>query len=661
MKKTTFITLAAIAAAFSFSSCQKNEVPSPREEKGGNFTIFADITKTSIEGLQTKWADGDAINVFHIANDDWASKNWDAFTSDGQFTLSDVESGAFSGTVSQKLSGAYRWYALYKYNSNLSTPDNTTCFFNIGCKNSYSTPQVQAGNNSTAHLCGEYFPLYAQSAQAWESGDVSLQFKPALSIVKFHVVNKTSKPVTVTGLSIEAEEEIIGSFFINFAETLPTFTVSDSRYVSKKATLSVSGATALAQNESADFYIAIKPFSNAAGKTLKFTVNGYEKTTTAAYDFEGGKVKTVTFNFDREEKDYSGKYVAMVLQSSKYYALSSEANGERLWARVLSDYEGGESYTTTDAKLVWNVSKEDGGYVFENGGKYLYWTSDNYASVSTKKLYLTLEENASTGTFSVSAVSDPRRKLAKNTSNDYFAFYGGTQEKDILLVPGTLDTTPVIEPIENPSSVSADATTGFSVPYSVLNPVDGRTATASSSENWISNIDCSTFGTIVFDIAANPNPTERSSTITVSYAGAKESRTFTLTQEGKSTGDKKTYTLTILPEDFTSKSYADNDKKHDKDAVAGDGTTLTVTYTSYQVMLSNSLIQFRKNDGYIYNQTALGTIKSVTVNSTAGTFTTYYGTSPQPKSGTTVGNGYFNICVGGATGKAKSIVIVFEK
>ncbi|MDD6394117.1 MAG: Ig-like domain-containing protein, partial [Prevotella sp.] len=72
-------------------------------------------------------------------------------------------------------------------------------------------------------------------------------------------------------------------------------------------------------------------------------------------------------------------------------------------------------------------------------------------------------------------------------------------------------------------------------------------------------------------------------------------------------------------------------------------------------------MQWQKSKGYIYNTTDLGTIKSVTVNSSAGTFTTYYGTSSNPSSGTTVGGGYFNVKVGSATGKTSSVVVTFEK
>ena len=122
-----------------------------------------------------------------------------------------------------------------------------------------------------------------------------------------------------------------------------------------------------------------------------------------------------------------------------------------------------------------------------------------------------------------------------------------------------------------------------------------------------------------------------------------------------------TYTLTISANDFNTTSYAANNGEHTTSAIddANESNLMDITWTSNQVMKQSNDMQWQKNTGYIYNNTNLGTINSVTVNSTAGTFTTYYGTSEHPTSGTTVGNGFFTTQVGNATGKTTSLVINF--
>ena len=126
-------------------------------------------------------------------------------------------------------------------------------------------------------------------------------------------------------------------------------------------------------------------------------------------------------------------------------------------------------------------------------------------------------------------------------------------------------------------------------------------------------------------------------------------------------GADYTYSFTISSSDFNTTSYSANNKEKTSTATCTTDPkkTMSVRWTSYQVMKSNSKMQWQKNNGYIYNKTDLGTIKSITVTSSAGKFTTYYGTEEHPTSGTTVGNGFFTVKVGSATGTTSQIVINF--
>ena len=122
-----------------------------------------------------------------------------------------------------------------------------------------------------------------------------------------------------------------------------------------------------------------------------------------------------------------------------------------------------------------------------------------------------------------------------------------------------------------------------------------------------------------------------------------------------------TYKLTITPDDFNSKSYASNNNEKTSTAVCTTDASKTfeVKWKSNQVMLQSGVMQWQKNTGYIYNSTDLGTIASVTVTSSSGTFTTYYGTEAQPSSSTTVGGGFFQINVGSETGKSSKVEVIF--
>lgn len=135
---------------------------------------------------------------------------------------------------------------------------------------------------------------------------------------------------------------------------------------------------------------------------------------------------------------------------------------------------------------------------------------------------------------------------------------------------------------------------------------------------------------------------------------------YTLTITDPNSGVKQ-YTLTIDASDFNTTSYVANNNEKTSNAVASDNSTYEVKWSSNQVMKNGTNMQWQKSNGYIYNSTDLGTIKSVTVTKSAGTFTTYYGSTEHPTSGTTVGDGYFTVKVGSATGTTSKVVVVFEK
>lgn len=127
--------------------------------------------------------------------------------------------------------------------------------------------------------------------------------------------------------------------------------------------------------------------------------------------------------------------------------------------------------------------------------------------------------------------------------------------------------------------------------------------------------------------------------------------------------DDVTYKFTITEADFNATSYAANNNEKTSTAVCtSDNTkTMSVKWTSNQVYQNSGVMQWQKNTAYIYNSTNLGTISSVVVTSTAGTFTTYYGVSEQPSSGTSTGSGkgFFKTSCGNATGKTSKIEITF--
>ncbi len=303
MKRSFYALGLMLAATFTLTNCAK-EIDSPVQEPesaGIPFEIMASAvdTKTTNDGLSTVWAEGDAMNVFH------AETGAATYVNNGQFTYGVTENGNFAGTLAAELTAeAYDWYAFYPYSSYIKTPANTSSgYMPVGSK--FNAVQTQTGNDSMAHIAGENYPMWGIAENVAVGETPTIIMTHLTSLIAVEVINEipTGDDLTVESVSFTAPEgvDIVGTYYIDFSTSTPGFTGSGDNYVSSTAKLSVEEGTPIAVDESAKFYIAVKPFTAEAGATLELNVNGYSKTLTLQNDavFTPGKIKNVSFAYDQ--------------------------------------------------------------------------------------------------------------------------------------------------------------------------------------------------------------------------------------------------------------------------------------------------------------------------------------------------------------------------
>lgn len=293
-----------LAATLTLTNCAKEMPQGPVEETAGiPFEIVASTvdTKTANDGMSTKWVAEDQINLFHAVCDGTT------YTDDGAFTVANIETGNFTGTISEELDPQeeYDWYAFYPYSSFIKTPANTSAgYMPVGCESNKS--QTQNGNNSMAHIAGENYPLVGKAYAVPAAGTPAIQMSHVSSLLEVVVTNDTEEPLTVSEIIVNAPEALVGTFFIDFSgEITPeSFVGSGTNYVSNAAKLVVNNGTAIAKGESAKFYLAVKPFTVGASEAMQVYVNGYEKelVMTNEVTFSAGKIKTLNFSYDAVEE-----------------------------------------------------------------------------------------------------------------------------------------------------------------------------------------------------------------------------------------------------------------------------------------------------------------------------------------------------------------------
>lgn len=297
--KRQFITWGMmLAAAFTLTNCAKEiEDPNQQPEKQGYpFEIVASTvdTKTVNDGMATNWDDNDAINLFH------AVAGAQDYGTNDEFTIADVETGRFTGMLTEALEAgeSYDWYALYPYNSNIATPgDRADGYTYIG----HSKGLNQTGYDNMASLKETICPLYGVAKAVASSDTPSITMNHLTSVVAIKVTNTTEEPLTITTASLTAEEDIVGSYFIDITKSPVVYKASEG-YVTNTAVVNVSNGTDLAKGESATLYLAIKPFTAKAGTSLTLSVNDYAKdpkVLTSDVTFHAGKIKTLNFAYDK--------------------------------------------------------------------------------------------------------------------------------------------------------------------------------------------------------------------------------------------------------------------------------------------------------------------------------------------------------------------------
>lgn len=555
----------AFAASLSLTNCtEKIEGPiAPATPAGIPFEISADIsTKTTNNGLATQWAEGDAINLFHAVAGDAK------YVSDGEFKLDATRDGVFTGSLARELnpSKSYDWYAIYPYNDALKTPANnetTAKYCYVGGRS--DTPAIQNGNNSTSHLVERYAPLWGVHKNVSSNEKPSIAMQHLASVVAVKVTNTTEEPLTVNSVAFTSTEPIVGQFYIDVTGTAVEYTTAKGLFNSSTASLTVNGATPLANGESAVYYIPIKPHTVAKDEVLKISVNGYEKPLKLPNDvtFTAGKIKTLVFNYVDYvtipwTEDFSGDLSLYTLVSGDFDTKTYEAKLAGGTAPELLVSKNGGSFSA-------KVKADAGNYLLtfkkNNKGTIIVSSSDVSVTVtkeSDTEYLLTVPEGGRIFTITI-----------KNTHKADDA-----RIDDISLVADTAVKVPVIAVDNTNVSVKAEGD-NVTLKYSIKYPSAGATIAAASTETWVNTFDYEKDGEISFVVDANEGEA-RTATATLSYPGAAPvAVTVSQRAAGSSALVDKTATITFGTNDvkINKASVTANDDQKNSWTITTVGTT----------------------------------------------------------------------------------------
>lgn len=517
-------------AVMSLAACNK-EIKTPEPENALHITVKAvqeaintetpkadAPTRTYIDGTAIKWGTGEYMKIG--VYDGTATRFGNS--TDASADLWDGDAAAmfeFSITPANA-SGSYTYYGLYPASAAVASDNTNPVTYKV------NLPATQSATASSYDPKAYILVARAESGKTEYEADWDAAFRRATAL---NHITLTNVPEDVKRVTITAPN---GTYLAGARHIDLTTGASGDIYNGggRTETVEVRYATKLSHESAMNIWFTSWDASIAVGDVLTIVAYSSDHTYTRAITvvnkpitFKEGYLNTLNVNMasaiegDNSEFE-DGDYLVLAKNSDTYYALKGEANGTRI-ASV--DYTGSLVSYNGDGDIVWSIAKSGDSYTFKNGSNYLGWTSGNAADLVDEASYsdevCLMDITANAETYLVSVHNDSSRKLARNNSNEYFAFYAGSQYKDIVFVPATVDNRTVVTLTFAESSI-AKTTANY-------NEFTGQTATAAPNVSAITSsityaISGDAIGTITpASGAVVLNGTQGSATVTASFAG----------------------------------------------------------------------------------------------------------------------------------------------
>ncbi|MBP3547567.1 MAG: BACON domain-containing protein [Alistipes sp.] len=462
MKKQIKHLMLVAVAAMGFTACNENidEALRPIEPAEVKMTITADVdaTRTYIDEELGKvmWNESDQLKVIeNSANYRTTSETVIDANGKAQFTV------AFKA---DETSTSFTYNAIYPADAVTEDDEGKRDVTKIKVT-------VKGAQNPTATSFDPTSDILVakQITTNTQPTELAMQFKRLTAIGKLTLKGlPASSTISQVVFTAGAEDILAGRNYVNAT----TGTVDTYGYHSKTNAITLNYPTPLATR---DIYFSCNPFEMEAGETFTVKVICSDYTYTRevtipagrSLTFSEGDLNTFTVDMSSATKEDSfsfsdGEYAIIAVKGTSYYAMTNVDNGantKRLNQMEVA-YDGvAETFATTDTSLIWDIKRVDGGYyVQDTDGKYLSWTTGNSAFTGDDAFLLNITPVEGTNTYNITVASDSERMLAKNSSSSFFAFYKGTQEKNLLLVPiveGGETPEPEPEPEPKPGVVKA--------------------------------------------------------------------------------------------------------------------------------------------------------------------------------------------------------------
>ena len=520
--KTIFRSVwALVVAASAFVACSDDDLRTTSEPRYVEMTV---VTSSEVDSSAPQsrtgfdpatgavyWnQSGEFLKVFETANAKTTAKD----SAEGIVTENGAKATFGVSFPENTAATAFTYNAIYPASAWVSGNDNTDV-----AKLKVITPDTQSPAETSFDPAADLL-IALPVTSGIQPSELDMRFKRMVAVGKMTIKALASSDPITSIVFTAPGKKVTGRSYLNLSEGTAEY--RNQGQSNDNLTLTFASDRNFTTDNRT--YFTCFPFELTAGDKFSVTIKAGNKTFTKevalgegrSLAFVAGASTTFTVNMSGiegvETKTLDGDYVIVAKQNDVYYAMSSEAEKARLAAKTI-EYDGvSEKFATTDATIIWKIAKDGDNYTITNAEKYLSWQggSTNGATTSDSSYALSITPNDD-GTYKIGSVDNTQRILAKNNDSTLgFAFYTGSQTKDLLLIKVGEDTR---TPLAKPLNLMADATGNIvEVVWDAVEGAENYTVTCGDLSQTVTSTDAEftmQYGqTYTVSVVANPTDTK---------------------------------------------------------------------------------------------------------------------------------------------------------
>lgn len=558
MKNLFKKTMLFAAAAMAFVSCENDNTNDVNTLPGIDVTVNA-----TVEGTKSHFGDYNATDKTYPTLWDGTEEWYVALNNqcllanndNGELTFNDDKSGARVEMTFDNVeaSNAYTLCAV----------SPSTAYAQRYSEGNYLGFNINSAQTPSTTSCDPLAQILVAKSETMTEPSFDVTFKHATAYANFSFTDLNLNGATVQSVTVESEVPFVGKF---------DYKLTDNSIAANAATSTITLNTTTTEN----LWLACAPV-DLQGKKLTFTIITDKGPLTKEVTMPTGKGEFKSGVVAKFNVSMAGIEFAEAVKYELIKSVSDLAVGDEIIiAATGSNFALGTTQNTNNRNAV--AITKDGDYIVEpgsdvqiievraglNSGTYALYvegakTGYLYAAGGTGKNYLKTNENAlnlvSSWTISIASngeatiksadTSVQRNTLMKNSSSALFACYASDQHAVGIYKKvggssegGETPGTPAPEltiTTTSPIAVGAEGDVA-TVAYTITNPVEGKSVTASANQTWVNEFDYTVAGEVSFAVDANTGAA-REATVTLLYEGA-ESKTIKVSQAAASTGDE---------------------------------------------------------------------------------------------------------------------------